>query len=91
MLLFLATAMLPVFNSEHNSDSLQARQQRLSRALQMLWADVPAWTATLLFMFQPVAQSVSLYDVDSQCAHSVQMPHTTAQAPCLHNHVCLTA
>lgn len=40
---------------------LQARQQRLSHSLQRLWSDVPAWTATLLFMFQPVAQSVSSY------------------------------
>ena len=38
---------------------MQARRKQLSDQLQGLWSDVPAWTATMLFMFQPVAQSVS--------------------------------
>lgn len=38
---------------------VMARRQQLPEQLQGLWSDIPAWTATLLFMFQPVAQSVS--------------------------------
>ena len=38
---------------------MQAKRQQLPQQLQGLWKDIPAWTATLLFMFQPVAQSVS--------------------------------
>lgn len=38
---------------------MQARRHQLPPQLQGLWSDIPAWTATLLFMFQPVAQSVS--------------------------------
>lgn len=38
---------------------MQARRKQLPDQLQGLWSDIPAWTATMLFMFQPVAQSVS--------------------------------
>lgn len=38
---------------------MQARRKQLPHQLQGLWSDIPAWTATMLFMFQPVAQSVS--------------------------------
>lgn len=44
---------------------MQARRKQLPDQLQGLWSDVPAWTATMLFMFQPVAQSVSSLLVSS--------------------------
>lgn len=50
--------------------SMQARRQQLPEQLQGLWSDIPAWTATLLFMFQPVAQSVS-HRLDAPCCHAL--------------------
>lgn len=52
---------------------MQARRQQLPQQLQGLWSDIPAWTATLLFMFQPVAQSVSRH---SDSRHAI-ISHTT--------------
>ena len=52
--------------------SMQARRQQLPEQLQGLWSDIPAWTATLLFMFQPVAQSVSR-ELDAPCCHALSV------------------
>jgi hypothetical protein len=36
-----------------------ARQQRQQQLVRQLWEDLPAWTATLLLIWQPLAQLVS--------------------------------
>lgn len=46
---------------------LQDKAQKLPEALQGTWSSVPAWTATLLFMFQPVAQLVSSHHLRTVC------------------------
>ncbi|KAK9809188.1 hypothetical protein WJX72_011049 [[Myrmecia] bisecta] len=44
---------------------LLEKLRKLPPQLQGAWASVPAWTATLLFMFQPVAQLVRNFAVPS--------------------------
>ncbi len=54
------TTMLPAILASGGGLLLLAasRAGHLPEQMQHLWAAIPGWTATGLFMFQPVAQSV---------------------------------